>query len=66
MSLGFRTLQKLQASQVALVVKIPPASAGDGVDPWVGKSLWRWAWQPIRGEEPGGLQSLGSHREGHD
>ena len=37
------------ASQVALVVKNPPANAGDmrcGFDPWVGKIPWRRAWQP--------------------
>ena len=44
-------------------------------DPWVGKIPWRRAWQPtpvsLPGEppwteEPGGLQSMGSHRVGHD
>ena len=37
------------ASLVVLVVKNPPASAGDkrrGFDPWFGKSPWRRAWQP--------------------
>ena len=37
------------ASQVALVVKNPPAGAGDmrrRFDPWVGKIPWRRAWQP--------------------
>ena len=37
------------ASQVALVGKNPPARAGDmrlGFHPWVGKILWRRAWQP--------------------
>ena len=36
------------ASQVALVVKNPSASAGDmrcGFSPWVGKIPWRRAWQ---------------------
>ena len=36
-------------SQVALVVKNLPASAGDkrhGFDPWVRKIFWRRAWQP--------------------
>ena len=36
-------------SQVAPVVKNPPANAGDmrcGFDPWVGKIPWRRAWQP--------------------
>ena len=38
-------------------------------NPWVGKTPWRRGWQPavfLPGEfhrqEPGGLQSLGSHR----
>ena len=42
-------------------------------DPWVRKIPWRRAWQPTpvflpgepQGWEPGGLQSLGSHRVGH-
>ena len=43
--------------------------------PWVGKILWRRAWQPtpvflpgesLWTEEPGGLQSMGSQRVGHD
>ena len=37
-------------SQVALVVKNPPASTGKlkrlGFDPWVGKIPWRRAWEP--------------------
>ena len=46
-----------------------------GFDPWVEKILWRKAWQPtpvfLPGEspwteEPGGLQSIGSQRGGHD
>ena len=40
-----------EAFQVALVVKNPPANAGDNkrhvFDPWVGKILWRRAWKPI-------------------
>ena len=64
---------------MALVVKNPPVNAGDlrGVDfsiPGSGKSLekevathssilaWRTAWT----EEPGGLQSTGSQRVGHN
>ena len=44
-------------------------------DPWVGKIPWKRAWQPISvslpgesswTEEPGGLQSMGSQRVGHD
>ena len=46
-----------------------------GFDPWDGKIPCRRAWQPtpvfLRGEsswteEPGGLQSIGSQRVGHD
>ena len=39
----------VQSFQVALVVKNPPANAGDlrhGFDSWVGKIPWRRAWQP--------------------
>ena len=45
-----------------------------GFDPWVGKIPWRRAWQPtpvfLPGEshgpeEPGGLQSMGSHKAQH-
>ena len=45
-------------------------------DPWVGQILWRRKWQPSpvflawripwTEEEPGGLQSMGSHRVRHD
>ena len=63
-----------QGSQVAFVVKNLPANAGDARDdPWVGKIPWR-TWQPtpvfLPGEfhrqEPGGLQSIGLQRVGHD
>ena len=40
---------KLWDSQVAIVVKNPPANAGDvrdGFDLWVRKIPWRGAWQP--------------------
>jgi len=46
-----------------------------GFDFWVGKIPWRRAWQPTPvfspggspwTEEPGGLQSMGSQRVGHD
>ena len=65
------------ASQVALVVKNLPANAGDMRDIWSldqddlreeGKATqssilaWRIPWI----EEPGGLQSTGSQRVGHD
>ena len=41
---------------MALVVKNPPAHAGDerhGFDPWVGKIAWRRAWQSNPGFLPG-------------
>ena len=43
----FHFLTVLRASQVALVVKNQPASAGDRHRscPWVGKIPWRRAWQ---------------------
>ena len=66
------------ASPVALVVKNPSANAGDkrdvGLITGLGRSpgeghgnqycilAWRIPWT----EEPGRLQSLGSHRVGHD
>ena len=59
------------ASLVAQRVKNQPAMW----ETWVGKIPWRRAWQPtplfLPGEsprtgEPGGLQSIGSHRVGHD
>ena len=62
------------ASQVVLVVKNPPASAGD-IETRVGKIPVRGAWQPtpvfLPGEspwteDPGGLQSMGLQRVGHD
>ena len=63
------------ASQVALLVKNPHAKARDAGDPWVEKIPWRRAWQstPVflpgefhRQKEPGGLQSMGWQRVGHD
>ena len=67
-----------RASQVSLVVKNPPANAGDVRDtdliPGLGRSLeegmathssvlaWRIPWT----EEPGGLQSMGSQRVVHN
>ena len=59
---------------MVLVVKNPPAKAGDGeLDPCVDPLeeematlssilAWRIPWT----EEPGGLQSMGSQRVGHD
>ena len=73
------TLCRLKASQVVLMVKKPPANAGDvkrhGFDPWVRRIPWRKAWQPtpvfLPGEspwteEPGRLQSMGSQRVRHE
>ena len=67
-----------EASQVALVVKKPPANAGDvrdaGLIPGMERSpgggydnplhilAWRIPWT----EEPGRLQSIGSHKVRHD
>ena len=53
------------ASQVVLVVKNPPASAGDTRDdPWIGKIPWRSTWQPTQvfiPGEPHGQRSLVGH-----
>ena len=63
---------------MALVVKNPPASAGDirdvGLIPGSGRSLEEemvthsriLAWEIPWTEEPGELQSMGSQRAGHD
>ena len=54
-------------SQVALVVKNPPANAGDmrcGFDSWVRKVPWRRTWQPtpvFLPGEPHGQRSLASN-----
>ena len=46
-----------EASQVALMVKSLPASAGDlkslRLDPWVWKFPWRRKWQPTPVSLPG-------------
>ena len=51
------------ASQVVLVEKNPPASAGDirdvGFDPWVGKIPWSRKWQPTPVFLPGKFHGLG-------
>ena len=64
--------------KMALVIKNPPAKAGDKrleFSPWVGKIPWRRTWQSLSSilacripwtEEPGGPQSMGSWRVGHD
>ena len=57
------------------VVKNPPANAGDtGSIPGWGRSLEKematcssiLAWEILWTEEPGGLQSMGSQRAGHE
>ena len=67
-----------RAAQVALVVKNPPANAGDAKDagtiPELGRSpggghghpLQYLAWEIPWSEVPGGLQLLGSLGVGHD
>ena len=71
-----------RASQVTLVVKTPLVTAGDvterpGFHPWVGKIPWIFpanmathssilAWRIPWTEEPGGPQSMGSQRVGHN
>ena len=45
-----------RTSQVVLVVKNPPANAGDmrlGFNPWVRKIPWRREWQPTSVLLPG-------------
>ena len=67
-----------RASQVVVVVKNPPANAG-GLGDMVQSLAWEDALEEDMGmhssipacripwtEEPGGLQSMGSHRIGHD
>ena len=68
------------ASQAALVVKNPPANAGDvrdaGSSPGSGRSRGGGhgnplqssilAWRIAQTEEPGRLQSIGSQRVSHD
>ena len=57
-----------RASQVVLVIKNPPANAGDGkrhgLDAWVGEILWRRKWQPTPVFSPGeshGQRSLAGY-----
>ena len=63
------------ASQVTQTVKNLPAVWETWFDPGAGKIPWRRAWAPHSSilawripwtEEPGGLQSMGSQRAGHD
>ena len=68
-----------RVSQFALMVKNPPANAGDlrdaGSIPGSGRSLEKeghgnpsgiLGWRIVWVEEPGGLQAIGSQRVGHD
>ena len=62
-------MKKAWASQVALVVKNPPASAGDirhaGSIPWregMATHSSILAWEIPWTEEPGKLQSMGSQK----
>ena len=56
------------------MVKNPPAMQKIGSIPWLGRSPWRRAWKQSSilawripwTEEPGGLQSMGLHRVGHN
>ena len=61
------------ASLVTQTVKDYLQCGRPGFDPWVGKVLWKRAWQPVPvflpgespwTEEPDGLQSMGSQRVG--
>ena len=58
----FHVHRALGVSQVALVVKNSPASAGEvkrhGFDLWVGQISWRRAWQPIPVFLPGEFHGL--------
>ena len=65
-----------RASQAVLVVKNPPAHAGDVRDtgslgwkiPWRRNAAYSriLAWRIPQTAEPGGLQSMGSHRIRHN
>ena len=77
-SANWAPLEAVWASQVTIVVKNPPAEAGDvrdagsilglGRSPGGGHAThssilaWRIPWT----EEPGGIQSIGSQRIQHD
>ena len=66
------------ATREARVVKNPPVTTGNSGDavsiPGVGRFYWRRKWQPtpvclpgkFHGQKSGGLQSMGSHRAGHN
>ena len=68
-------LQYSWAFLVAQTIKNLSAMRRLGFNPWVGKIPWRRAWQPtpvflpgesLWTEEPGGLQSMGLQRVGHN
>ena len=64
---GLRWPSLLVLMRLLLVIKNPPASAGDircGFAPWVVKMPWRRAWQPAPVFSPGeshGQRSLAGH-----
>ena len=53
-------------SQVALVVKNPPANGGDPLDEGMETNSSILAWSIQWTEEPGGLQTMGSQRVRHN
>ena len=63
----------LAAAAAALIGKESPCQCRRlGFNPWIGKIPWsrKWpstlAWEILWTEEPGGLQSMGLQRAGHD
>ena len=65
-------MTRTRASQVALIVKNPPANAGDirhRFNPWVRKIPWRRKWQPtpifLPGESRGQRSLVGYSPCGH-
>ena len=72
------SLSLLRASQVALVLKNPPANVGDirdagsipgsGISPGGGHSnpLQYSCLENLMEKKPGGLQSIGSQKAGHN
>ena len=72
---GFPCASDGNALKGAQMLKNSPAIQETQVQSLVQKDPWRRKWQPtpvfLPGEipwteEPGGLQSMGSHRVGHD
>ena len=69
------TAQVSLLSLAQLVKNLPAMQENPGFDSWVGKIPWRrdrlptlvfWPGESPQTEEPGGLQSVGSQRVGHD